>query len=244
MTHPIRTLAGCAALAAGLWLVSAAATADTPQLPKSAYQKAAEADVKFLQTRLAELAKDPKPRPGFYKPAIGIALLLSAYGDALGDAKLKGDAIKVAEALDKKEFKGADALAKNLAVKPGTPGKGAALPKPFGDEDMLYYVMNPFRGGTVGGLNLENEIGALTKSKNPAPVDPSAVEILAARSAVINAYAFHHPNEKAKTNAANKKLWEKWSTEAVDLSKQLAEEAGKGRGADEKKIRTTLKNRD
>ena len=244
MSHSLRTLVGCAALAAGLWVVTAAAADDAPpELSKESYKKAADADLKFLQTRLADLAKNQaagnKLAPGQIQPALGVALLLSVYGDALGDANLKADAVKVAEAINKKDFKGADELAKKLAVKPGS-GKPGALPSPLKTEAMLAAVMSPFRSGAVGGLNIDRDIKDMTKNMNPTKIDPAAVEILAARSAVINAYGFHHPNEKASVKADNKKKWEQWSTSSVDLSKQIAAEASKGKTADEKKLKTML----
>ena len=249
MMHLLRTLVGCAALAVGVWAITSTATADTPDLPADSYKKAAEADLKFLQTRLGELAKKEaagdKLLDGQVKPALGVALLLTAYADVLGDSALKSDALKVAEAINKKEFKNANDLGKKLAVKPGK-GKPAAMPKPFKDELMLAAVMSPFRGGSVGGLNIDRDIKDMTKLKDPIKIDPAVVEVLAARSAVINSYGFHHPNDKANINDANKKLWEKWSSESVDLSKQIVVEAAKGAKSDEKtlkKLLTTLNAR-
>ncbi len=243
MSHPLRTLGGCAALAVGLCVVTAPATADTPVLPTDAYKKAAGADLKFLQGRLADLVKKEaggaKLLDGQVKPALGIALALSAYGDALGDATLKADAIKVAEAIAKKNYKGADALAQKLAVKPGTPAKPGDPAKPFKDELMLVAVMSPFRGTSVGGLNIDKDIKDMTKATNPTRIDPAAVEILAVRSAVLNAYGLHAPNDKAVANAANKAQWVKWSAESVELSKQIAAEAG-SRTADAKKLKDLL----
>jgi hypothetical protein len=166
----------------------------------------------------------------------------SDYGDAQGDAALKADAQKVAEEIAKKNFKGANDLAQKLAVKPGKPGKPQPVPRPFKDELMLASVMSPFRGGSVGGLNIDRDIKDLTKSMGATKIDPAHVEILAVRSAVINAYGFHVPNDKAKVNDANKKLWEKWSAESTELSKQIATEAGKGKTADEKKLKALLTN--
>ena len=245
MTHLLRTLVGCAALAAGAWAVTASAAADTPDLPADSYKKAADADIKFLQTRLGELVKKEaagdKILDGQVKPALGVALLLGAYADALGDAALKTDAIKVAEAINGKKFKDADALAKKLTAKAGK-GKPGALPKPadFKSELMLVAILSPTRGASVGGLNIDRDIKDLSKTTNPAKIDPAAVEILGVRSAVINAYAFNHPNQKATTNAGNKTKWEKWSSESVDLSKQIAVEAAKGAKANEKDLRTKL----
>ena len=247
MSHSLRILVGCAALATGTWILTATARADAPEVPKDSYKKAADADLKFLQTRLDDLAKKQaaggKLLDGQVKPALGIALVLSAYGDKLGDGALKGDAIKVAEAIDKKDFKGASALAKKLAVKPGAAGKPGELPKPFKDEVMLAAVMSPFRGGTVGGLNIDRDIKDMTKGNNPTKIDPAAVEILAVRSAVINAYGFHHPNDKAKVKDEYKKLWEKWSSESTDPEQADRHgKRGKWKAADEKKLKGLLTN--
>lgn len=246
MTHTLRTLVGGTALAVGAWLLVGAATAaNTPDIPADSYKKAADADIKFLQTRLGELVKmeaeGAKILDGKVKPALGVALMLGAYADVLGDAALKGDALKVAEAINGKKFKDANDVAKKLTAKAGT-GKPAAMPAPTGikSETMLVAIMSPTRGASVGGLNIDRDIKDLSKTANPAKLDPAAVEILGVRSAVINAYGFHHPNDKAKTNDANKKLWEKWSAESTDLSKKVVVEAAKGAKADEKALRTNL----
>jgi hypothetical protein len=245
VTHLPRILVGCAALGAALWVFTGASAAppDLSAVPKEAYNKAADADLKFLKERLADLAKKQaggqRLLDGQIKPALGVALTISVYGEALGDAGLKADAIKVAEAIEKKDFKTADALAKKLAVKPGT-GKVGALPKPLKDEAMLVAAMSPFRGGSVGGLNIDRDIKDMTKANNPTKIDPAAVEILAVRSAVLNAYALHSPNDKAKVKPANLQKWDKYATEAVDFSKQLATEAAKGPKADEKKLKMLL----
>ncbi|MCS6863548.1 MAG: cytochrome c [Gemmataceae bacterium] len=245
MTHPLRILLGCAALVAiSVGLVTPSATAESLQLPNDSYKKAAAADVKFLQTRLADLAKKQKAGErlldGQIKPALGVALLVTAYGEALGDAALKDNALKVAEAIDKKDFANAEEWAKKLAVQPGTPATVGKLPKPFKDDLILMAVMSPFRGGTVGGLNIERDIRDMTKMTNPTKIDPATVEILAVRTAVINAYGFHSPNEKARTSPANLKKWEKYSRDSIELSNQIAAEAGKGAKADTAKIKTLL----
>jgi hypothetical protein len=168
--------------------------------------------------------------------------LLTAYGDVLGDSALKADATKVAEAIANKKYKDANDLSKKLAVKAGK-GKVGPLAKPLkSDEAMLAAVMSPFRGGSVGGLNIDRDIKDMTKSMNATKIDPAAVEILGVRSAVINAYGFHYPNDKARVNDANKKLWEKWSSESTDLSMQITAEAGKGVTADNGVLKNLLTN--
>ncbi len=246
MTHPLRILAGSAALAVAFWCLTPApapAANDVPDLPAGSVKKAADADLKFLQTRVADLAKKQaagaKVLDGYIKPATGVSLLLAAYADILGDAALKADVIKVAEALDKKDFAAADGLAKKLAIKPGT-GKPGALPTPFKGDKMLEYVMQPFRPAASGGANIDKDIKEWGKAGAMGKLDLAAVEVLAIRTAVINAYGLQHPNGTATVNAGNKKLWDKWSTEAIDQSKKIATEAAKGAKADEKSIRTML----
>lgn len=241
MKLPLRTAVGCAALVAFAAVCAAAGT--TPDIPAASYKKAAEADLKFVQTRAADVAKvaagGDKPKDGQVKPAIGSALLLAAYADALGDSALKGDALKLAEALHKKDFKAGAELASKLALKPGT-GKPGPLAKPFKDPEQLEIVMQPYRISVGGGMNIEKDIREAIKKDGPAKLDPAAVELLAVRTAVLNAYSFHVPNEKATIKADSKKLWEKYTTESVGLAKDLAAEAAKGAKADEKKMRALL----
>ena len=123
-------------------------------------------------------------------------------------------------------------------------GVVAPILTPFEDDLMLYAAMSPFRGGTVGGLNIERDIRDMTKANNPKPIDPAAVEILATRTAVLSSYGLHSPNAPGKVNPANKKQWEKWSTEAVNDSKEIEAEAAKGAKADTAKIKKLLNNLD
>jgi len=248
VTTQLRLLAGLTALVAGLWFLSSAGAAP-PDLKSDSYKKAAEADIRFLKTRLGELAAmgTDKPKDGQLKPALTTAMLLVVYADVLGDTNLKGDAMKVAQALAKKGVTGNDlkepaALAAKLTVKPGTPGGKGEMPKLARFE--LDVIMDTFRTEKVGGMNIQNEIKDLVKAKMPTKPDPAAVEILATRTAVLLEYATPMPNEKASTSAANKALWEKWMKESVETSKQLADEAAKGKGADEKKMVKLLQNLD
>jgi hypothetical protein len=243
VSHTLRTLAGCAALAAGLWAVTAGARADTPQLPKDAYKKAAEAEIKFLQTRLDELAADAKPKDGKVKPAATAALALAVYADALGDATLRADAMKIAEALAAKnrDIKGAAGAAKKLAVKPGAgPGKGG-LPKVGTDDKMLELSMQFFRPRAGGGLGLEKDLDDYT-GKTPKAINAAEVELLAVRTAVTLEIAAHYPSEKARKSPSTTKDWEKLSHDSVDITKKILAETAKGKGADEKVLRTQLKN--
>jgi cytochrome c556 len=100
--------------------------------------------------------------------------------------------------------------------------------------------MSPFRGGSVGGLNIDRDIKDMIKVRDPKPIDPAAVEVLAVRTAVISAFAEQSPDEKARAKPNNLRTWEKWSRDSVEASKQLVEEAAKGKSADEKKLKTLL----
>jgi len=245
VTQMLRVFVGCAAVGvAALFLRPAPAANDTPDLPAASVKKAADADLKFVQGRVADLAMKQKGGAklldGQIKPALGASLMIAVYADILGDKALKDGIVKVAEAIAKKDFATADDAAKKLTVKPGTPGKPGPLPAPFKTEVMLEAVMQPFRPSAIGGLNIDKDIKELSKANMPGKIDPAALEVLGVRSAVINAYGLAHANQKAKTNAANEKLWNKWSTDSVDLSKKIAVEAGKGAKSNEKDLRTML----
>ena len=240
MTPSLRILIG-SVLAAGLWFIAASASAGVPDLPKDSYKKAAAADLAFLKMRLAELAPKDKVLDGQLKPALGAAMLLAAYADVIDDPTLKAEALKVAEALTKKDIKGGLEIAKKMTIKPGAGGKaGGDMPKLAKYE--LTEIMSPYRGKSVGGYNIDRDIKDMVKTMNPTKIDPAELEVLAVRTAVISEYAIHFPNDKASVKADNKAKWVKWSKESVDLSKQIAAEASKGAKADEKKLRMLLTN--
>jgi hypothetical protein len=230
VTTPIRLLAGGTALVAGLWFLSAAPAA--PELPKDAYQKVIAADIAQLQKHLdhivENLSSNPKEANRYGPTARGLAMMLAASAEATGDEKLKTDSLQIAEVLGKKQWKEAAEMAKKLAAKPGSaPLKSGNLHEmhKFNIEE----VMSPFRSGTVGGMNIEKDIRAI-RDKKLMP-NPDAFEILAARVAVLNDYASHYPNDKATVNKAKTDQWMKYTKESIDLSKKLAEEAAKGKGA-------------
>ncbi len=235
MTTQFRVLAGGTALVAGLWFFTAAAAA--PVLPKDAYKKAVDADITQLQKYIDICAGDPKEAKRFGPTARSLAMMLALYAEATGDGTLRTDAVKVAEALGKKDWKASGDLAKKLTAKPG----GAPLASDNLHAKAKYgldEVMSPFRGGTVGGMNIEKDIRSIRDGK--IEVDPAAVELLAARTAVLMDYAVHFPNDKAEA-APKKAQWVKLSKDSLDLSKRLAEEAGKGKGANEKEIVKLIK---
>jgi hypothetical protein len=237
VTTQFRVLAGAAALAAGLWFLSAAPAA-APVLPKDTYKKVAEADIDQLQKHIDHIQNTPADVKRYAPTARGLAMMLAAYGESSGDDALRDGALKIAEALGKKDYKGAGDLAKKLAYKGGNkplkPSELWTMHKYSLDE-----VMSPFRGGMVGGANIEKDIRSIRDGK--IAVDPAAVEILAARTAVISDYAVHFPNDKAQVNKASTDEWTKLSKDALELSKKLADEAAKGKKADEKEIVKLIK---
>ncbi|HJZ55322.1 MAG TPA: hypothetical protein VKE74_10205 [Gemmataceae bacterium] len=246
MTTHLRTLAGAAALVAGLWFLSPAGGAP-PALPPGTYKKAAEADLAFLQNRLGELAALPAEdvKDAKRKPAVTAAMTLAAYGEALGDKDLTDNALKVAAAVIKKDVKGAADMGKKLAIKPGTPGKGE-MPKL--DKFDVELAMTAMRNEKTGGLNIEKDIKDMISQKDPKPVKPAEVELLATRAAVMMDYAGGLGYDDKfpsglPANKQNKELWTKWMKESVELTRQIAEEAGKPK-ADEKKLLTMLKTLD
>lgn len=244
MTTLLRMTAGAVALVAGLCFLSDTGTAQ-PDIKTDTYKKAAEADIAFLKTRLGELAAlEPgvlKKKDSQRKPAITSAMLLAGYAEAMGDTKLKANALKLAAAVKDMKIKEAVALGQSLEIKPGKVGK-FTLPK-FDAFD-IELAMTGFRNDKTGGLNVEKDIKDMVtpKVEGRKKIVPAEVEVLALRSAGMMEYAIDMDPPGGKypsglpLNDANKKLWVKWMKESVDLSKQLAEEAAKGTKADEKKM--------
>ena len=76
-------------------------------------------------------------------------------------------------------------------------------------------------------MNIEKDIRAIRDGKTA--VDPRRWKLLP-RAAVLMDYAVHFPNDKAMVSKAKTDQWVKMSKDSLDLSKKLAEEAGKGRG--------------
>lgn len=242
MNRTLRLFAGGAVLAAGLWFLAAAVAA--PALPKDTFKKVVETDIAQLKSHLAKVNSEPTEGRRYSPTIKALAMMLAMYGEAAGDEALRTAALKIAEGSQKliKESakKGNDAgikeaasalsqIAQTLTYKPGDkPLAPAGLEKM--DLFSLEEVMSPFRGKTVGGLNIDRDIRELAKKP-----DVAAIEILAARTAVLGQYMLTKPNEKAAVNKANKDKWEKWSQETIDLSLKIAEEAGK-KGADTKAL--------
>jgi hypothetical protein len=233
-------LVGGTALVAGIAFL-AGANAAPPALSKETYKKVAEADIAQLQKTLATCETDASSAKRFGPTAKSLAMMLAMYGEITGDKALKDQALKVADAVASKKFDAASAAAKGLAVKPGAaplaPSGLAKIGKYSLDE-----VMSPFRGGKVGGVNIESDIRALRDKK--MTLVPADVEVLAARTAILLDYSMTMPNDKATTNKENTALWEKMSKDSVELAKKISDEAAKGKTANSDEIVKMIKSLD
>lgn len=199
-----------------------------PQLSRGTYERLAAADIAQLQGSIAKCQESAAEARRNLPTARALAMLLVLEAEALGDANLQKQALQIAEVLNKKDFAAAEKLAKSLKANLGT----APLPsQPLHklNDFHLEEVMSPYRLGRSGGLNIEKDIRDW--SKKGVKLDPAAVEILAARTALLSEYTMHMPNDKADVNKANLEQWKKYSQELIDLSRQLAEEAAKGKSA-------------
>ena len=255
MSHHFRTAVCGTALVAGLWYFSTAGAA--PTLPAPTQKKVIEADIATIKQQLKWIAEMPmelnaKAAAWTVKT---LALSLALNAEAAGDAGLRDQALKVAEASKKlgaavkprpnmrvekdvvESAKAVADLADKLAFKPGKaplPAGNAHKQADKYDFD-LWQIMTPFRPGDRGGTNIEKDIRDMLKKPGGLKVDPAAVEILAARTIAIGEMALHYPNDKAKMNANNAKEWEKLTRDMMDISQKIATEAAKPK-ADEKEL--------
>src|SRR5207248_4013435 len=155
----LRLVAGGTALAIGLCVLAASAPAAPPDLPKDSYKRAIDAEITSIQG----LLKGGSPDKRAANTIKAEAMMLALYGEATGNAALTSQALQVAEAAAKKDWKGADAAAKGL----GSPQAGAAPKGPLHEQAKfdLDAAMSPFRLGKVGGLHIEADIrGAVNGS--------------------------------------------------------------------------------
>jgi hypothetical protein len=208
-----------------------------PQLSRGTYERLVAADIAQLQGSLAKCRESDAEARRNLPTARAVAMLLALEAEVLGDASLQQQALQIAEVLNKKDFATADKLAKTLKANPGS-APLATKPLHKLNDFHLEEVMSPYRLARSGGLNIEKDIRDW--SKKGAKLDPAAVEILAARTALLNSYTMHMPNDKAEVNKANLDQWKKYSQDLIDLSRQLAEEAAKGKSASESAMASLL----
>ena len=228
----IRTFAAAVGLTAGLLLTAVA----REPLPASVTEKLIEGDIAYLQKQLEKSTPEKRALPTIK----ATAMLLAVYAqDNLSGTKaeqmagLRAAAIKVAEAIDKKDFAGAKAAAGGLKDAKGADKKTIDLSKQA--KLNIDEVMSTFRKGTVGGRNIEADLKAQVKTLT----DVGLAAEIGGRSAAIAELAEKLP--PAVATGAKAKQWTDWSKEMNDLGKALAKEAGKGAAADKKQVTNLLK---
>ena len=221
-TLSIRPLVGVCALVALLAVTLSAAN----PLPEG--NGALAADIAFLQKGLS---KEPQKREVTTLKAVAMLVALNAQNNSAGKdaAKMAGvrdAALKVAEAVTKKDYAGA----KNAAAALSAPKSGGEV-KAMQLETMhnfdLAELMSSFRKGTVGGLNLEADI----KAQGKAVTNVAAAGVIGGRVALIGDYTLLMPPSEVN-DATKKKQWADWSKEMTTISTDIAKEAAKGDKAD------------
>jgi hypothetical protein len=227
------------ALAAiGMIVCALAARPDEPPeplIPKESFRRAADAEIKFLQKTLPELAAAEKPLQGRIDASKGIAALLVRYSEWLGDDALYSQAVKVLLKLDAKDLKGAAEESKALKEpKVDQATLKAALPKVTGD------IFSPFRGTQTGGLNIDRDIKDMTKrTTRTEDIDITLAELVGVRSATLIELGAKLPPVVADRKM-KQRAWD-FSIYAANLAaRELAIEAAKGEKADRKELRKLL----
>lgn len=221
----IRRLAGTAALAAGLVVAAADSTAKAPP-PAAAVEKTIAADTEHLK-HLFDLAKTKKKMEGRIKAT---AMLIAQYGqdglagkDADKMAATRAQALKVAEAIAKKNVPGAQEAAAGLAA---VTADAKADKKPMKLSTMnkleLHEVMDLFGGATGGGMNLEKDI---REAKKNGPKDAAAAAVIGTRTAALADYTLELPPQFGGKKTAGD--WEKWSKDMKKQATDIATEASK-----------------
>lgn len=238
----IRRLAGGAGLFAAAWLavgsVDSGYAADP--LPPEVTGKLVEADIALLQKKLA--TKPAKRAEGSLK---AVAMMIALYADQNASGKdaekmiaLRSQALKVAEAIAKKDFAAAKTAAEGLSKPSGGDKKAIKLHEQAKFD--IAEVMSPFRAATVDGLNIEKDIRAQAKGVT----DVKLVGDLAAHTTLLGEYTLLLPVEKATANAANKKKWDDYTNDMLKLSRDIAAEAAKGAKADKAGLKSKLSKLD
>lgn len=232
-TQWIRRLTGVAGLLAAVAITAKPALTAAPDpLPDTSAGKMIEADVAFLKKGLEKDLKGAEKRsvPGLRAAAMNIALY--------GKDDTRAAALKVAEALGKKDFAGAKTLGEKLPTAAGTPGDIDGLIK--ASKLNIGEVMAPFKAEKFGGMNLELDIRKQLKKAT----DVKAIELIAARTTALGEYTLLLPSEKAASNDANKKKWDSFSKGMLKASKETLVEAAKGDKADKAKLEKGLRTID
>jgi hypothetical protein len=217
----IRRLTASAGLLAAAWLsVAPTGSAADTKLPPDVANGLIEREIAYLQK---ELAKTPEKRA---VPTLKTtAMLIALHAQNSGQGELRDQALKVAEALTKKDYAGAKTTVAGL--KPGAAGKADAIALHEKHNFDLAELMSVYRNSTVGGRNMEKDIRTQAKKVT----DPKLLADLGARIVLVSHYTLKMPAEKASANAANKKKWDGYSNDTEKLAAEIATEAAKGDGA-------------
>lgn len=188
------------------------------------------ADIAFLNKGLA---KEPQKREVSTLKAAALLIALNAQNDKDDKSGIRDAALAVADAITKKDFAKAKALAEKLADAKPTDKKVVGLIE--ASKLNLDEVMSCFRKGTVGGLNLEADVKAYGK----AVTDVKAAGIVGGRIALIADFTEKLPPDDA--NAEKKAQWAKWSKEMGKLGSDATTESAKGDKADKAALSKTFK---
>ena len=233
----IRCVVGATGLLLLMWVVTPVSlTAAKDELPAGIGANTIAADVAFLEKGLS---KDPQKREIPTLKAVAMLLALHAQNNLDGKdgdkmAALRAQALKIAEALAKKDIAGAKTAAAGLSDPKGGDKKPLKLDTMHKLD--LDEVMSCFRKSTVGGLNIEADI----RSSAKAVTDPKAIGILAGRVNAVAEYTQAFAPDNAK-DGAKKKQWDEWSKEMGVISKDIATEAAKGDKASKPELSKKLK---
>lgn len=209
----IRLSTGAAGFLAMAWLAAAGITAAADADASTA--KAIEADIAFLKKGL-EKTPEKRAVPTLKAAAMNLALV--------GSGDLREQALKVAEAITKKDYTAAKTAADKLPAAAGTKGDAAKLAAAANYD--LAEVMSAYRADKVGGMNIEKDI------KTNGKKDAKVAELAAVRSLLIAEYTLALPTDKAAANDAGKKKWEAFTRDQIKAAAEVAAEAAKGDAAD------------
>ncbi len=233
------------ALAALIGFALAVQPADPPEplISKESFRRAADADIAYLQTTLPEIATTPEKRQESKKKVSkGVAMLLVRYADWLGDDALKSQALKVVQKIGEDDWKAAAQESKELkAPKADKAILKAPLPKITHAE-----VFAPFRGATVGGLNIDRDLKVQTKAATRVDqIDVKLAELIGVRSATLLELGAELPPFNGDRKFTERE-WNHNNYATNRAGREVAIEAAKGDKADRaklKKLLTTLNAR-
>jgi hypothetical protein len=212
-----------------IWLVTRAPAADP--LPPSLTQQLIDGDITYLQK---VLAKTPEKRAVSTIKASALLLAFNAQSNLAGNrgaamAGLRDQAVKVAEAMAKKDYAAAKAAAAGLNA--ATVGDKKEIVLYTHAKIDISEVMSAFRKSTVGGRNVEDDLKTMAKK---GVTDVKRAGGVAGRTFAAAHFAAKLP--PTGLNDAKMKQWNDFVKDMTSISKDFSAEAGKGDAADKKKL--------